>query len=1039
MNLRKHKLTVFVSLALAAGAAYLARHAAADSTAAIEDKARIDVNGFPLPAGATGRIGMISFRHDHKITAVATSPDGKTVATGSIDRIVRLWDAASGKLVRDFHGHMNPVYVVAFSPDGKLLASGESSEWHGAYGNIPPPAQGAKDREKTDEQSVAFVDEVLPGEPDPKAVAQQGTVKVWDLSAGKELHSFVGHASYNPVAVFSPDSKLLMMRGHEDRTINLMDVATGKRATRIVELPHSLVAAGFAANGRAVITAGNWNADENGMAGNAVPTWDAASGRLRRSFKVTAAAPSPSDESGGLYGAAISPDGRHLALVTADAAIEVVEMATGKVRQKFKARGQKSGNAIDVAFAPDGKLLAQLGNDHKIRLWDFATGKLELTLQVGTPIVRPSPNGAMAPFPGAGLPPSIEASVVVENQLPFAFGPEGKSLTVGSDNRTVRSWDLTRNQERIHATGHRTPVTAVAYAPNGKLLATGGGDKTIRLWDPVTHKEVKLLRGHTGAIVGLAFSPDGKLIASNAAEEECVRVWDVDSGKELHQLPAMQVAEIARSLQKQFGKPMGVNPLNPTNFAPNQGVMSSNTLEPSCCFAFVPGSSLIAVREFRDDPKGFAGLVTLWDASTGKRGRHISVFEAPMIVSDDKPVVPSDDPKDKPAAKLPDISTASAIYTALFYGTAGIDFALAVSADGKLLATSTGASVSLWNVATGKVIRNIKSEGNPISCLAFSPDGKTLADLPPSYAQGLGAHPVGFCPFLPAPGSAKGDQSNDSDNGTIILYDVQNGDELHQLEGHDGRVKAFAFSNDSKRLVSAGYDRKLRLWDIESGRQLRDVPGHFSEVLTVAFAPDGQTIASGSIDTTVLLWNVKDLTDKPGAAGLSPKKIDSLWQNLGDADAAKAGKAMLVLAASREAVPAIRERLKPVAIDPAQDKKIAKLIGELESEQPAVRNRAAEDLMKLVEAAEPALEKVLAGMPSLDMTRRVEQVLKGIEERSRSMEQIRPLRALEVLEQIGTPDARLVLEGIANGAPDARLTLEAKAALDRLGRRAAVK
>jgi hypothetical protein len=210
--------------------------------------------------------------------------------------------------------------------------------------------------------------------------------------------------------------------------------------------------------------------------------------------------------------------------------------------------------------------------------------------------------------------------------------------------------------------------------------------------------------------------------------------------------------------------------------------------------------------------------------------------------------------------------------------------------------------------------------------------------------------------------------------------------------------------------------------------------GHEGWVQAVAFSADGRTLASGSTDTTVLLW---DTTGGAGAAQssgkLSAEELKTLWADLGR-DNAKVAYAAVgeLVAVPGQAVPALRDRLRPVkAADPEQ---VAKWLADLDGDAFETRERAARELEKLGDAAEPPLRKALEGKPSAQVRRAVEQLLADLEGRP---ERLRTVRALEVLEYIGTPEAARLLQELADGSPEAWLTREAKASLERLKRRPA--
>jgi hypothetical protein len=173
-------------------------------------------------------------------------------------------------------------------------------------------------------------------------------------------------------------------------------------------------------------------------------------------------------------------------------------------------------------------------------------------------------------------------------------------------------------------------------------------------------------------------------------------------------------------------------------------------------------------------------------------------------------------------------------------------------------------------------------------------------------------------------------------------------------------------------------------------------------------------------------------------AELTAPKIESLWTDLAEDDVPRAARAMRLLAAlPQQTVPLLHKRLQPV---PATDAaRITRLIADLDSDAFAVRERAAAELEKLGELAAPALEQVLEAKVSLEVRKRVERLLARLDEQDMSPDRLQAIRAVKVLEYMGTSEARRVLQGLAAGAPGALPTEEAKAALQRLAKRSATK
>jgi hypothetical protein len=259
-----------------------------------------------------------------------------------------------------------------------------------------------------------------------------------------------------------------------------------------------------------------------------------------------------------------------------------------------------------------------------------------------------------------------------------------------------------------------------------------------------------------------------------------------------------------------------------------------------------------------------------------------------------------------------------------------------------------------------------------------------------------------------------------------------------RLRIRTGPFGPFAFSPDSHLLATAGPDA-LHLWEVASGQELFRRAGHEkfrgsfgpSFIDSLAFFPDGRSLATGLVDGTILVWGL--VPEATAAPATSPRELDQLWTDLAGADGTRAYRAVHLLAGSpARAIPFLKEHLRPVAaVDP---KRVERLLADLDSAQFTVRTAAAEELAQSIEQIEPRLRRVLEGQPSAEVRKRVDALLAG----SRAVPTgptLRVLRAIWVLERIGTPEAKQALHKLAGGAP-ARETREAREALERLAHRA---
>jgi predicted NACHT family NTPase len=287
--------------------------------------------------------------HTAGINAIALAPDGRTLATGSWDTTVRLWDRHTRRELRSLAGHGAGVRCLAFSPDGKRLASGGS----GAIVLWDPRSAKVLKRITTGDNDgfgLAF-------SPDGRTLAAgngDGSVRLWDSTSGARRADLKGHAK-GPVytVAFSPDGKLLAS-GALDSTVCLWDPATGKLLRRLTGHGGWVLGVAFSPGGEVLASAGSHDDPT-------VRLWEVATGR-----EVGRLA----GHKAGLTGLAFSPDGRALASASWDRTVRVWEVLTRRERCSFLGPERPVG----VAFSLDGRVVASGGADTTALLWDVTGG-----------------------------------------------------------------------------------------------------------------------------------------------------------------------------------------------------------------------------------------------------------------------------------------------------------------------------------------------------------------------------------------------------------------------------------------------------------------------------------------------------------------------------------------------------------------------------------------------------------------------------------------------------------------------------------------
>jgi WD40 repeat protein len=832
----------------------------------------------------------------------------------------------------------------------------------------------------------------------------------------------------------------------------LPDHAIARLGTLRLRHGTAVIAVGFSADGKSLLSAST---------SCGVRVWDAETAKELKQF-------------GGPFGrevaVAFSPDGTLAALPVNDRDYEVCEVATGR---KLPGLGHDWCRVCSVAFSGDNKILFTADASSTVRIWEVATGKLLdmwvfNTARFPTNEVACTADGKMLVFPlrydslvreminvqdiqRVHRETLVKPRIVVWDTTnakelrrilvdhpdrdisALVVSPNGKFLAA-IVHGVIELWEVESGKHQHQINLLRGGPFSLTFSPDRTLLAVGSGAADITLWDPATGEQVRQLRGHQGWVRSLAFSKDGKQLVSGG-DDHTVRLWDVATGKELLPVEGHQAGEVLSQFLSD-GK---------TVVSRCQGIYQLWHAEGAVMRLWdaATGKPLSQLRWDPEPPYSAAlaadgrflalgandGKITLRDLASGE-DRFLLQREpgwvccwlafspdGELLCAHMSEKVERGQVDWEPRQRMDIWNVASAHSCSSLPLPPGMWVRGQFSADGGLLAIvshwssrvvgSLGlqrppkTTLTMWDVRTGRKLRRELPFGHGVWALSAS--GRVLALTP------------------------------EADSECILLREVATGQAILTIPVKSQHLRCLAFSPNGRYLAGGTADGSVLVWDMLTGKELGQLIAHRGGTCSISFSRSGNQLLSSGEDSTTLVWDVSGwLKQSSKLSGpRTSKQLIALWGDVKQGNAAQAYQALAGLLESPQGiVPLLKASLRPIPRPDAA--KLGQWLEDLNSHRFLVRQQAMGALRDLGEMADPALRTVLAGKPSLEVSRRVDWLLRQIEPQLLSVEQC---RALEGLEFLGTVEARQVLESLAQGAPGARLTREAQAALTRLTQR----
>jgi WD40 repeat protein/serine/threonine protein kinase len=397
---------------------------------------------------------------------------------------------------------------------------------------------------------------------------------------------------------------------------------------------------------------------------------------------------------------------------------------------------------------------------------------------------------------------------------------------VGGRNLRGFEWDYLNRlcNSELRTLHHAKGVTLVAFHPDGRRVAAGDYRGMVKVWDIDTGKELFSVAGHREAVIGVAFSPDGQRLATVARDDPMLVIWDSATGKKQLSLGKGSKGSPTSVAFSPDGKCLAIGGVDGKakllDCTTGEELPSfAGQSDASCPLAFSPDGQRVA---FQDGDTS----IKIWDRATGKELHSLEAdvvsFWCAAFSPDGRLLAAGSDPG---RVYVWDSMTGKQLLS--FEGDPGGIGGVAFSPDGKRFATGgENGAVKFWDSATGKLLARLQGHTDGVRDVAFSPDGRRLV--------------------------------SGSSDSTVKVWDTTMGQEPFSLPGHTGDepwVRGVAFSPDGRRLYSVGQDKTVKIWDAASGTILFSLTGHTEVVRCLAVSPDGQTLATGSSDKTVKLWD----------------------------------------------------------------------------------------------------------------------------------------------------------------------------------------
>jgi WD40 repeat protein len=605
------------------------------------------------------------------VLSVAFSPDGKLLATGDVGNNVSFWQVANSQPLLTCKGHEDWVRSVVFSHNGHMLASGSDDQTIRLW-NVNQIRSESNRLESTESPVRPSLEDAV----------------------GQCLRILTENPGRAGSVAFSPDDCILASSS-EDRRVWLWDVSTGHCIKVLEGHTKQVCSVAFSPNSRILASSGE---------DNVIKLWNISTGECLKTLV---------GHTNWVWSVAFSPQGDMLASGSHDNTVRLWEISTGEC---LKILAGHTNWVWSVAFSPQGDMLASGSEDQTVRLWDVTPKTLQMTSSsvspqsvagkclktltghvnriwsvAFSPVVNCLSQGTGDTLASGSDDQTIKFWDVSTGQClktlqgctkkdwSIALSPDGQTLASSGDELIIKIWNISTSRYYQTLVGHSSRIGSVAFSPDGRTLVSGSEDTTIRFWDIQAGQCLKILREHTKKVLSVAFSPQGNLIAS-ASEDYTARLWNVSTG---------QCIKVLQGHTNWVWK-----------------------------VAFSPDGRLLVTASYDQSLK-------LWNVSRGELLRTLQGHENSILAVDFSPdgCLLTSGSYDG-SIKIWNVSTGECLQT--WQGHTSAIYSVSFSPNGQMLASGSSEIVKLWDISTLQCLQTLDGHTDYVFTLEFSPDGGTV-------------------------------------------------------------------------------------------------------------------------------------------------------------------------------------------------------------------------------------------------------------------------------------------------------------------------